>query len=288
VHAEGHGAQPTGWGDLSADVTRIVMSKVALKGLARAAVMSREFNDAYLSRATAERAKLIALGQEFYGMGLFSRFVTAIQSARCGLCPRASLLGGDDKTNLAKTDVVITNEWACLSTSLTDEASKMINSGTIGRFGTIWATGSADRPLYSTLWAQGPVSWDIVKSGRNIILLTAQVHRDRYSEHMSPVQKNRISATLGLLLASCLGQPEALPAAPQSGFTAALSLEGLSLGVAGLREAEDLIAPLRCLAEPVVIRNYVKGAHVVSHGKMQSRPLGALVVTVYPKPTVLF
>jgi hypothetical protein len=50
-------------------------------------------------------------------------------------------------------------------------------------------------------------------------------------------------ATLGLVLSTCVGHPEALPAAPQTTFTTDLTVEGLSYGVAGLREAEDLIAP---------------------------------------------
>ncbi len=40
VHAEGHGAQSMGWEDLSGDVTRIVVSKLSLEGLARSAIIS--------------------------------------------------------------------------------------------------------------------------------------------------------------------------------------------------------------------------------------------------------
>jgi hypothetical protein len=264
-------AQPTGWGNLSGDVTRIVMSKVPLEGLARAAIMSREFNDAYLSEATAKRADLITLGEDFYGTG------------RSGLCPRSSLLGEDEiasPSDLGNTNVVITNKGAFLLTSLTDEARKIIVSD--GNFGIISATASASHLFHCMLWPQKTkhITWDMYRVGRNGIYLKVYLERNRLLPHMSSVQNKRTWATLGLVVATCMGHAGALPAAPQSAFTTDLTFHGLSDGMAGVREAQDMIASLRPQADSVMIDHYVKIAPFVSNRRMQSRPFGALVVRV--------
>ncbi len=216
-------------------------------------------------------------------MGLFSRFVTAIRCARSGLCPRSSLLGEDEiasPSDLADTNLVITNEGAFLQRSLTDEARNMI--ATDGNLGVISATPSASHLFHCTLWPQktNSITWDLYRFGGNGIHLEANLHWDGFFAHMIPVQKNRIWASLGLVVATCVGQPEALPASPQTAFTTDLMVEGLSDGMAGLREAEELIGPLRPLADSVVIDRHVNFAAVVNNRRLQSRPFGALVVRV--------
>jgi hypothetical protein len=84
------------WEPLCVDARQLVLSKLSLRELARTARTCKEFRQASLTRAAEERAKLIALGKETYGQGVFSCMVRALQASLLGLdaCPGLAITGG--------------------------------------------------------------------------------------------------------------------------------------------------------------------------------------------------
>ncbi len=103
------------------------------------------------------------------------------------------------------------------------------------------------------------------------------------------------SATLGLLLAICTGNPEDMPAGWKAPLTVTLHMYGVPTGVRGRADAVCLIAPLRELAKSVVVifRGRFEAinleAHLAGFGRSPSvrgtegnYPLGHLRVELVP------
>jgi hypothetical protein len=92
------------------DVRQLVLNKLSLRDLARAARTCQEFQQAYVSRVVEERARLIALGKETYGDGMFCAVVRVFQRAMAGLdpCPgvESGPWSGEDATISASGDIV--------------------------------------------------------------------------------------------------------------------------------------------------------------------------------------
>jgi hypothetical protein len=91
---------------------------------------------------------------------------------------------------------------------------------------------------------------------------------------------------VGLLLATCTGYLEDMPASRQTLGSVTLVLTGFPLGARGRKEAECLIAPVRHLAKSVVIEEtemprpeWVEPARMVSGGFLEY-PLGHLRVLI--------
>ncbi len=96
---------------------QLILSKLSLRDLARAARACREFQQAYVSRVVEERARLIALGMETYGEGMFCAVVRVFQRAMAGLdpCPgvESGPWSGEDATINASGDIVLARSPGC-------------------------------------------------------------------------------------------------------------------------------------------------------------------------------
>jgi hypothetical protein len=88
--------RPIGWEDLCGDVREIILSKLSLRPLARAAVLCKEMKKAYAARVAQEQAILLSAGRASYGESLFSELVTVLQRPLCGHLPPATLWSNRD------------------------------------------------------------------------------------------------------------------------------------------------------------------------------------------------
>jgi hypothetical protein len=98
------------------------------------------------------------------------------------------------------------------------------------------------------------------------------------------VDKEVRVAALGLVLAACTRNPEAFPEVGRRPLTVDMTFRGLSEGVAGLREAEALVAPLKPLAESVTTDPNIFLDLPTVGREVQTRPLGVVIVRAESKP----
>jgi hypothetical protein len=89
------GASPASWDTLCPDVRGVILSKLSLHELARAAESSREFRQAYLCRMAEERDTLLSIGEQTFGKDVFSGFAGALRRILAGLEPHPGVEPGD-------------------------------------------------------------------------------------------------------------------------------------------------------------------------------------------------
>jgi hypothetical protein len=261
-------APPGQWDDLCADVRPLILGSLSLRGLASAAPTCREFRQAFLARMQEERARLISVGEELYGKKVFTGFVKAFRrllrrdfDAYPGFCcgDNILLINAD-----GEAAVVTGEEWKTrLATGFPPWISRIdFNGGLMASLGTgLFAspqTCSAVNVDVQTT-REGAIQWDVVA------LTFGVCNRE---------------AAVGFLLASCDGNSEDPPAPWHSPFSV-VTLDMWELeDDAGKRVAEDIVGPLRFLAESVSYGKPVCHALQSSKGEDSSRgyPLGHLVV----------
>jgi hypothetical protein len=266
-----HKARCGGWDTLCQDLKGIVLSKLSLRELSRAAPTCREFQQALHSRVEEEQAKLIAVGRDTYGSGLFSVFVAGLQRTLRGAHPWPRLVSTN--VGIGKTIAITTaGVFACVPAEDSREWLSPVKS---------WAhvdnRSDTNNLLYGTLHFAEPgtatqccirTSFDMKTFGKHNLRLVVWVAREG------------AVAALGILRAMCQ-RPRALRACREKPLTTVCVVSGLSRGVAGLREAEDLFAPLSSLAESIAISWGFNGSGAGNLPiEVQSRPLGVLIVVL--------
>jgi hypothetical protein len=258
------------WAPLCADVRGLILSKLSLRDLARSGGTCRDFEEAYLARVAEERAKLVALGKEAYGEGMFCGIVRAVQRKMRGLKP-----------------------FPC-------KLSKLLMAGVRGRInaagealdGRTFTEEAAEGPR-STLWSSG-YFWRA-----KVEILVPRVSRAEHDDFKSvrvSEFKLRLSGcpktglywrvwlgrkapapAVGLLLAICTENPETLMPCFQRPGRMKLHVKGTPWGRASLgKQAEEVIGPLGLLAELLRVR---PPSHVLltpPGGKVQALPRGVL------------
>jgi hypothetical protein len=264
-------APQAGWEDLCDDLKLIVLRKLSLRDLARAAPISRKLwpliEEAWLSRAAEERARLIALGKERY-KDLFGSFVIGLQRVMCGLprCPDLriepiSFVGG-----------------VCLRphASLWSGQCEMSNYDILSA-GVLFYGGLHRKPLADGEQRRTHIWFTLKDSGEGNVHLNISVHLS-ISDPGPDVIKEAAGEALGILLAFRTEIPEALMDGSRKSLTTVLRVRGWPDGPQGMREEQDLVAPLRCLAESITIDfNMMMDPPTVA-GEVQKGPLGILDV----------
>jgi hypothetical protein len=92
------------------------------------------------------------------------------------------------------------------------------------------------------------------------------------------VDKGAAGPGLGVLLAVCAENPEGLSASVPSPLTIDLVIRGLLRGEAGVKEVEALLATVRPLAESVTLYQHIDEVRLGRGSKVQTHPLGDLIV----------
>jgi hypothetical protein len=269
-------------------VRGLILSKLSLPALARAAPTCQEFKDACVGKVADKRADLIRAGEGGLGRDSFRALVAAVQRPLCGCSPSQSLFSGPGGSRHG--DHGRRSSLICFTEPFDSEASEH----TMPVVQSLASKGSAiviDRPtsvshLFSAHLFQGVLGdvpcltkFNVYRFGRNNVYLRLLV------------RKEGGTSAMGLLLAISTEISEALPAYCRSPLTVDIFLWGFPVGAAVVREVEELVAPLRLLAECINIYPRING--VVSGGplclvqrKEQARPLGVVNVRAYDCATI--
>ncbi len=260
------------WAPLCADVRGLILSKLDLRDLARAGGTCREFEEAYLAGVAEERARLIALGKETYGECRFCGIVTAFQRGMCGLDP---LPGVRLPTRWGTGGRINAVGETLVGPRSREEAAE-------GPRCQVWRYDSVSHVLGAVVWLEVPR----IRTADGYRLTTASVSDIRLQLSSTPrrgvywrvsLGKEAPAPAIGLLLAICTGNPEALTPCFQRPGSMKLCVRDLSCPASSKkRKAEEVIGPLGLLAELLTV-------HPPSHilltplgEKVQARPRGVL------------
>jgi hypothetical protein len=271
-----------GWDALCNDVKELILAHVVdLRVLARAAPLCQDFYKAHVTRAEEGRASLIALAEETYGKSLCHTFSTAIGRALSTLDPR-SIWMGDEWNGFDEKCIFIMHAGEARH----EEVCEFIEMPMEEPYGVIFepyrdddnyapakyvevftATLSCINPKWQgNICAMVSMVWNIYKDPAGKLVISIDV---QYAE--------AAREALGLVLYSFRAMPEAFPASPQSPLTVNVSVSPWSYGGRGVSEAEDLLAPLRPLADSVTVNRCSSNVVPDSGGrKGQKFPLGVL------------
>jgi hypothetical protein len=261
------------WQPLCADVRGLILSKLSLRDLARAGRTCREFEEAYLGRVAEERARLIALGKEAYGEGMFCSIVRAFQRGMCGLdpCPGVVL----DLQNGDGVHINGAGEFEARRESDETVAEGPISQ--VRRFDN--ATHVLGAQVEINLPPVYDAEYDVFDSvSVSQVLVELRRTARRGLQWTVSLGKEAPAPAIGLLLAICTENPETLTPCFQRPGTMNLGVDGISRGSASSRkrEAEEVTGPLGLLAELLTI-------HPPSHvlvtplgEPVQARPRGVL------------
>jgi hypothetical protein len=238
------GAPAAPWDSLCEDVKPAILSHLSVPDLARAALACRDFREACRGRLGAERQKIIALTEDTYNQALVRAFVGAV---RQDMCESTRLLKGIDKFLSSAVIDMSGHFYPEVDTSFPFRKSLAVLHAQVR---SPW-WGAIPRPFMS-LWGimyheKENCGWkdeqvNVYKS-RNDVLVGLCVTADKAVP----------SAAVGLLLATCAGYSEDMPARWQTPAMVTLLLNDFPLGARGKKETACLIAPVRHLANSVVI-----------------------------------
>jgi hypothetical protein len=269
---------PARWDRLCGDLREAVLGKLSLQDLARAAATCREFQQAWEPRAADERANLIAVAEEEYGKRLLSTFVTVLQRPICGLRARAVVINKDSRPRVSPIiETLVTNDSEPRYGTRGDLYNESFHGG---HYGVIRESFSECQLLEAFIHypvvengkrAAAFVTWDVSRfgcSGCTNVRLDVAIG-----------EEGRLAA-LGLLLAVCLDMPKEIAASARSPLTINLDLIGLRNYAARMREAQDMVAALRPLADSVTITCHPDPRPVLVARKSHAGPLGVLNVRV--------
>jgi hypothetical protein len=218
---------------LCIDLREVVLSKMSLCELARAAPTCREFQQVYLRQAAEERASLIATGKETLGDGAFSGVMTALQRTVCGLETCPGLVGRSFDLATIGSDGV----WEMVS--MFGAWLRWIEKGTKAqmRRGIDWGEPFDVKILVKDRCGQAPcMSFEVLRGAKGYVQLEVRM------------KKQAASAGLGLLLAVCTGNPEALLPHLQGSVALTVTIEGDADIPVGREEGKKLAGPLGSLA----------------------------------------
>jgi hypothetical protein len=265
-----HEAPSGGWDTLCQDLKGIVLSKLSLRELSAAGPACPEFNEALRSRAAEEQAKLVAVGKDKYGHSLFSVFVTGLRHTLRGVRPWPRMV----RKYLAvekRFAITTTGDFCSAQREDVREGGPSLTS-----FANVYQCSDVRDLLYGTLYYGKPgghvrewacTAFDMQTLGKHNLRLCIWVW------------KKAVVAALGVLRAMCEESPRALRGCREKPLTTVFKLYGLPPGVEGVREAEDLFAPLRPLAEAIAIGWGSEPPDAPR--EVQTRPLGVVIVRLF-------
>jgi hypothetical protein len=221
---------PHSWETVCLDVKRLILGKLSLRELACAGCTCKEIRGELRSRLAEEYARLLAVGEDTYGKEMFQGFARAFQqSLRRWDYYKSSMPPSQQGliiTAYGNTKLV-TDMEACRLRFAEDRLYRI-----------------KDHSYYSfhaQLWRQLPGDTKIAD-----IDIEARRESEGKTTHLN-VLINQVAgeAAMGLLLAICTE----MAAGQHHPFTTTtLCLTGV-WGPAGKGEAEELVGPLRLLAE---------------------------------------
>jgi hypothetical protein len=242
------------WDSLVDDVKPAILSHLSLPDSARAAVTCREFQDAYRVRLAAEQQNFVTLTEETFSQALVRALVGAIRQAMC-------------KSGRQQLDWVPKDQWATVTIDMSGCLHPEAESAFPHNKSLAILHAHPRSPWLDVV--PGPftslgglifhgkecgrwksMNFDVIKYSNNDARVSLRVTADKA---VAP-------AAVGLLLATCAGykhmpeDSEVVPARWDTPATVALVLWDFPLGARGKKEAECLIAPVRHLAESVVIK----------------------------------
>jgi hypothetical protein len=258
-------APPCQWDDLCADVRPLILGNLSPRELASAAPTCREFRHAFLARMQEERARLMSVGEQLYGKKVFTGFVEAFR--RLMRDPRAypslrsygNILLFDASGEARIVTAVEERERRETGSRIPCIKKTFFPGGFRGKLwtGPSGSQGSAEIEVDFWRGPKGGVQWDID-------VMTGGAHARE--------------AAVGFVLAVCEGNPEDLPVCEHSPFMRVTL--GLWEVEADTRFNEDLVGPLRFLAESVAYNKLVSHALPGPKGEEtgQAYPLGHLAV----------
>jgi hypothetical protein len=233
-----HEARAGGWGNLCGDLRELILSKLSRADLACPAGTCREFQEAFRSRAAEERAALIALAKDTYGEGQVNGIVRAVQRAMSGWepCPEVANRARDDVVVFSAAGV-LENVTRDVATALWSEEPRMARMDSGEDF---LMKADLDWMVQGCYADRSHMVWIVVKHHLDVIHLIVRLS--------APTP-----ASIGILLALCTQNAEAMLACMQKPVTMGLDVGGFVRGfasiVAGQKAAQDLSAPLRMLAQ---------------------------------------
>jgi hypothetical protein len=218
--------------------------------------------EAWVSRAVEERARLIAEGKERY-RDLFGSFVTGLQRVMCGLprCPGQ----GTEPLPLEEGFVPLDTIWS--------GRCSMSHSANLWD-GVLFDGSLHFKPLAGGEHTQTNVWFKVKDLGEGNAHLNISVHQSTRCS----LSNEDLAAALGILLAFRTEVPEALVQGGRNPLPTTMRLWGWLEGLQGTREVQDLVAPLRCLARSIIIDHNIKMGPPTVGREVQSRPLGILDV----------
>jgi hypothetical protein len=246
-----------GWETLCSDVRPLILGKLNLRDLARAAGTCREFQQTCHSHAAEECAALIAAREEADGKLFFPKFVAALRRAMFGFRPSPGLLcdSTDSEEPTSRTPPVNRfadpefNAWISTgreSGKLFAVIPRLPDQGAGNVFP--WLPGHGEEKVFNArLYGTNGDSltyWKMSRSGGEDLRL----HIEGHNMHAK--------MAVAILAAACLQDREGAPTPCQSPLTVRCALNVCSVGALSVRELGDLVAPLRYRAESVTVTAY--------------------------------
>jgi hypothetical protein len=200
------------WATYCCDVTGAILSKLSLHDLAHVAGTCREFRTKCLVRVTYERNRLLSAAEETFGTGMVSGFVSAFQNS-------LHEEGGYTPFPLGQTMVTAAGQVEHLpgGVDIRERCATDGHVGTIGGIGDSPMRGRIHQGVPGSPW---PACIFSVCSGRK--------YQGGMQICAGAYEAEGATAAMGLLLAICARNPEAMPASWQDPLSTA------SLGVHGL------------------------------------------------------
>ncbi len=282
------------WDSLCLDVRQIILSKLPLPDLTKSARTNQEFWQEFLTRGAECRARFIAIGEEAYGEPFFAGIVTAVQRALCGLdpCPGVVFRGTRIATIDAAGDPQFVSDTNVLNAAgesvrvshnvfINEAGEAEVVNGVEARrrwlaqgrechvhwFSCRLCAGAQCRVPGGAAW----ISFEVLTHNRNDLQLKVVIGKDATASHLHPC--------MGLLVAICTRIPEAMRAGLQRPITVSIILPGRARGVEGQREVEELLGPLKSVAEYFLIRpHYQKVVKARNWWIYARHPLGLVRV----------
>ncbi len=258
-----------GWETLCCDVRPLILGKLNLRDLARAAGTCREFHGACHNRAAEDRAALIAAREEADGKLFFHKFVTAFRRAMVGFSPSPGVLSNSTESKAPTTRIPPVHRFANI------DAKAWVKWGASGKSFAIipWLSDHVDEKVFNArLYGTNGNSityWTMPRSGGEYLSLQIVGH----SKHAG--------TAMALLAAACLQDLEGAATSSRSPLTVRCRLNVCAVGDLSQRELGDLVAPLRYRAGSVTITAHnVDVAPVLTRGGPQDWLFRGFIVDI--------
>ncbi len=248
------------WDSLCDDMKQLILSQLSRADLARPAGTCREFREVFWSRAAEERAALIALAKETYGEDQFNGTVRAIQRTMRGLEPFPSITGKQDAHEcfvvLSAAGEPRRATWEVKDTMWREE-------GRLALYGSAFSLMATD--LKGSAWWQHRVQVDVSRHTVDGVQVDVVLWR-------------RCAPSIGVLLAICTEDPKALLPCMQSPVTMCLSLHESPVGAWEEKAAQEVLEPVRMLAQFCTFKSYQTwhGKHKFQKWQMSAHPRSVL------------